>query len=80
MRLLPTGEIDPSFGAGFGYVLAGPAGSELDTMTMDSGGNVILAGARPNGPGAEMPIVDPAAARRHRGPGLRLRRHGRRRL
>ena len=26
-RLLPTGEIDPSFGAGFGYVLAGPPGS-----------------------------------------------------
>ena len=31
----PTGEIDPSFGAGFGYVLAGPVGAELDTMTMD---------------------------------------------
>ena len=26
-RLLPTGEIDPSFGAGLGYVLAGPPGS-----------------------------------------------------
>jgi uncharacterized delta-60 repeat protein len=53
IRLLPTGEIDPSFGAGFGYVLAGPSGSELGAMTMDSAGNVILAGARPG----EIPIV-----------------------
>ena len=47
IRLLPTGEIDPSFGAGFGYVLAGPAGAELGAMTMDPNGNVILAGSRP---------------------------------
>jgi uncharacterized delta-60 repeat protein len=53
IRLLPTGEIDPSFGAGFGYVLAGPAGSELAAMTMDRNGNVILGGARPG----EIPIV-----------------------
>ena len=32
LRLLPTGEIDPSFGAGLGYVLAGPAGAELGAM------------------------------------------------
>ena len=57
IRLLPTGEIDPSFGAGFGYVLAGPVGAELGAMTMDRNGNVILAGSRPNGAGAEMPIV-----------------------
>ena len=57
IRLLPTGEIDPSFGAGFGYVLAGPAGAELDTMTMDRNGNVLLAGSRPSGAGAETPIV-----------------------
>jgi uncharacterized delta-60 repeat protein len=53
IRLLPTGEIDPSFGAGFGYVLAGPAGSELGAMTMDRQGNVILGGVRPG----EVPIV-----------------------
>src|SRR3954451_24763888 len=53
IRLLPTGEIDPSFGAGLGYVLAGPAGSELEAMTMDHDGNVFLAGARPS----EVPII-----------------------
>ena len=52
-RLLPTGEIDPSFGAGFGYVLAGPAGSELSAMTMDTNGNVIMAGSR----AGNVPIV-----------------------
>src|SRR4051812_15798150 len=49
VRLLPDGEIDPSFGGGFGYVLAGPGGSELGAMTMDTNGNVILAGSRPGG-------------------------------
>src|SRR4051812_41054367 len=48
-RLLPTGEIDPSFGAGFGYALAGPPGAELDAMTMDTNGNVILGGSRSGG-------------------------------
>src|SRR4051812_22593354 len=45
-RLLPTGEIDPSFGAGFGYVLAGPPGAELGSMVMDANGNVTLGGSR----------------------------------
>src|SRR4051812_13581764 len=46
-RLLPTGEIDPSFGAGFGYVLAGPPGAELGAMVMDNTtGSVTLAGSR----------------------------------
>src|SRR4051812_10491620 len=53
MRLLPTGEIDPSFGAGLGYVLTGPAGSELGTMVMDANGNIILAGSR----SGNVPIV-----------------------
>jgi uncharacterized delta-60 repeat protein len=53
IRLLPTGEIDPSFGAGFGYVLAGPSGTELGAMTMDRNGNVILGGVR----SGEIPIV-----------------------
>ncbi len=53
VRLLPTGEIDPSFGAGFGYTLAGPAGAKLGAMTMDRSGNVILGGVRPG----EIPIV-----------------------
>lgn len=53
LRLLPTGEIDPSFGAGFGYVLAGPPNSELGAMTMDRQGNVILGGVRTG----EVPLV-----------------------
>ncbi len=52
VRLLPSGEIDPSFGAGLGYVLAGPADTELGAMVMDSAGNVILGGGRARGPGA----------------------------
>jgi uncharacterized delta-60 repeat protein len=44
LRLLPTGEIDPSFGAGLGYVLAGPADADLQTMVMDRNGDVILGG------------------------------------
>jgi uncharacterized delta-60 repeat protein len=52
-RLLPTGEIDPSFGAGSGYVLVGPVNAELGAMTMDGAGNVILGGVRP----PEVPVV-----------------------
>jgi uncharacterized delta-60 repeat protein len=52
-RLLPTGEIDPSFGGGFGYVLAGPPGSELGAMVMDTNGNVTLAGSR----AGDIPII-----------------------
>jgi uncharacterized delta-60 repeat protein len=44
LRLLPTGEIDPSFGAGLGYALAGPNDAQLATMVMDRDGNVFLAG------------------------------------
>jgi uncharacterized delta-60 repeat protein len=44
LRLLPTGEIDPSFGAGLGYVLSGPTDANLATMVMDRNGNVILGG------------------------------------
>jgi uncharacterized delta-60 repeat protein len=50
LRLLPTGEIDPSFGAGLGYVLAGPASSELGAMVMDRNGNVILGGSSAGAP------------------------------
>src|SRR3954451_11080594 len=45
-RLLPTGEIDPGFGGGLGYVLAGPPGAELGSMVMDANGNVTLGGSR----------------------------------
>ena len=45
VRLLPTGEIDPSFGGGLGYVLAGPANAVLGAMVMDRAGNVILGGS-----------------------------------
>jgi uncharacterized delta-60 repeat protein len=56
VRLLPNGEIDPSFGAGLGYVVAGAPGSTLGSMAMDRAGNIFLAGARPVGTG-EVPIV-----------------------
>jgi uncharacterized delta-60 repeat protein len=55
-RLLPTGEVDPSFGAGSGFVLAGPTNSVLGAMTMDRAGNVILGGSYPQGTG-ESPVV-----------------------
>src|SRR3954451_2348368 len=57
VRLLPNGEVDPSFGGGTGYVVAGPAGSVLGSMSMDSSGNIVLAGARTNGDGSETPLV-----------------------
>jgi uncharacterized delta-60 repeat protein len=57
VRLLPSGEIDPSFGAGLGYALAGPTNAELEAMSMDRVGNVVLAGGRPKGPGAEAPVI-----------------------
>src|SRR4051794_38146426 len=45
LRLLPSGEIDPSFGAGAGYVLSGPPGAQLSAMVMDLAGNIVLGGA-----------------------------------
>jgi uncharacterized delta-60 repeat protein len=56
VRLLPNGEIDPSFGAGLGYVLAGPVGSTLGSMAMDRNGNIVVVGGRPAGAG-EVPLV-----------------------
>jgi uncharacterized delta-60 repeat protein len=53
VRLLPNGEVDPSFGGGLGYVLAGPEGALLGSMAMDSGGNIVLVGSRPG----EVPIA-----------------------
>jgi uncharacterized delta-60 repeat protein len=53
VRLLPNGEVDPSFGGGLGYVVAGPAGSVLGSMAMDVNGNIVLAGARPG----EVPVI-----------------------
>src|SRR3954451_22111516 len=50
IRLLPSGEIDPSFGAGLGYVLNGPPGAQLLAMVMYRAGNIILAGAANGAP------------------------------
>src|SRR6478735_708853 len=50
LRLLPTGEIDPSFGAGLGYVLSGPDDAQLATMVMDRNGSVILGGESAGSP------------------------------
>jgi uncharacterized delta-60 repeat protein len=57
LRLLPTGEIDPSFGGGSGYVLTGHVNGRLGAMVMDRGGNIILGGSQPGAGGAETPIV-----------------------
>jgi uncharacterized delta-60 repeat protein len=53
VRLLPNGEVDPSFGGGLGYILAGPDGAALGSMAMDSGGNIVLVGSR----SGEVPLV-----------------------
>lgn len=50
LRLLPSGEIDPSFGAGQGYVLSGPGDAELDAMAMNRDGVVYLAGSSNGAP------------------------------
>ncbi|MBE2317339.1 delta-60 repeat domain-containing protein [Solirubrobacter sp. CPCC 204708] len=44
LRLLPSGEIDPSYGAGQGYVLSGPNDAVLHAMTMNRDGVVYLGG------------------------------------
>lgn len=56
VRLLPGGEVDPAFGGGAGYVLAGPPGATLTAMAMDADGNLVLAGGRATGL-AEVPVV-----------------------
>jgi uncharacterized delta-60 repeat protein len=56
VRFLPTGEIDPSFGAGNGYVITGPSGATLGSMTQDKTGNILVAAGRPSGAG-EIPYV-----------------------
>jgi uncharacterized delta-60 repeat protein len=56
VKLLPNGDVDPSFGAGLGYVITGPAGSQLGGMAMDSNGNIVLAGSYPGAAG-EAPLV-----------------------
>lgn len=50
LRLLPSGEVDPSFGAGLGYVLSGPADVELGAMAMDRNGVVYLGGSSGGAP------------------------------
>ncbi|HWK27092.1 MAG TPA: delta-60 repeat domain-containing protein [Solirubrobacter sp.] len=49
LRLTRGGKIDATFGAGYGYVLAGPPGAELGAAAIDRGGNVLLAGSGPGG-------------------------------
>jgi len=56
VRFLPTGEIDPSFGGGNGYVITGPSGATLGAMTQDKIGNILVAAGRPSGAG-EIPYV-----------------------
>jgi uncharacterized delta-60 repeat protein len=56
VRFLPTGEIDPSFGGGNGYVITGPPGATLGAMTLDKTGNILVAAGRPSGAG-EIPYV-----------------------
>ena len=57
LRLLPSGEIDPSFGGGLGYQFVGPVNAHLASMVMDRDGNVIVGGGRRTSSGGEAPIV-----------------------
>ncbi|HEX6024956.1 MAG TPA: hypothetical protein VFZ00_23395 [Solirubrobacter sp.] len=57
LRLLPSGEVDPSFGGGFGYVQVGPSNARLESMTTDGAGNVVIGGSRRISAGNESPIV-----------------------
>jgi len=57
LRLLPNGGIDPSFGGGNGYELAGPAGSTLGQMVMDRNGDIVVAAGYPAPGGGESPFV-----------------------
>lgn len=50
LRLLPSGEVDPSFGAGLGYVLSGPSDADLGAMAMDRNGVVYLGGSSGGAP------------------------------
>lgn len=50
LRLLPSGEVDPGFGAGLGYVLSGPSDVELGAMAMDRNGVVYLGGTSGGAP------------------------------
>src|SRR5689334_2192182 len=56
VKLLPNGDVDPSFGGGLGYVITGPAGAQLGGMAMDANGNIVLAGSRGGG-GGEIPLI-----------------------
>jgi uncharacterized delta-60 repeat protein len=56
-RLLPNGEVDPSFGGGLGYVTPGPANGQLAAMVADRDGNLFLGGGRPDGAGGELPVL-----------------------
>ena len=79
LRLLPTGEIDPSFGAGLGYVLAGPSAwsSARWSWTGPATSSSAAGAGRRRRRDADR---DPAAARRQPGRDVRRRRHaGRRR-
>src|SRR6185312_13066479 len=41
VKLLPNGDVDPSFGGGLGYVITGPAGAQLGGMAMDANGDIV---------------------------------------
>ena len=47
-RLLPGGGRDPNFGAG-GVAVVGPPGAQLEAMTLQREGELVLAGSVPNG-------------------------------
>jgi uncharacterized delta-60 repeat protein len=47
-RLLPEGELDPSFGAD-GVAVVGPEGAEVEDMALARDGEVVLAGSVPRG-------------------------------
>ena len=55
-RLLPGGDLDPSFGAD-GVAVVGPLGSDVEAMALGPDGEVVLAGSVPNGPGSAVQVM-----------------------
>jgi len=55
-RLLAGGDLDPGFGVD-GVALVGPLGADVETMALGANGEVVLAGAVPNGPRSAVHVM-----------------------
>ena len=55
-RLLPGGDLDPSFGVD-GVAVVGPLGADVEAMALGADGEVVIAGSVPNGPGSALHVM-----------------------